>query len=164
MVRLWRQDDNGGRFVVGDFASRAEAEAEERRLAAGGHKQTYWLEELTSGVASLFADIPAELPDELFTTLLERPGLKLERIVSRGHATPSGQWYDQQQDEWVLLLSGSARLCMEDPKETIEMRPGDYLLIPAHRRHRIEATAAGCDSVWLALFMPSAPAGADHGD
>ncbi|WP_245803882.1 hypothetical protein [Geothermobacter hydrogeniphilus] len=155
--RLWRQDDNGARFPVADFTSRAAAEKERDRLAAGGHKQIYWIEAPPVSPTSLWDNIPEQLPEELFTTLLTRPGIRLERIVSRGQATPTGEWYDQPQDEWVLLVAGSARLRFSDPEQFIDLRPGDHLLIPAHRRHRVEATAADEDTVWLALHLEPGP-------
>ncbi|WP_233189461.1 hypothetical protein [Geothermobacter hydrogeniphilus] len=151
--RLWRQDDNGGIFPVADFTSRAAAEKEWDRLAAGGHKQIYWIEAPPIRPASLLTDIPEQLPEELFTTLLTRPGIRLERIVSRAHSTAAGQWYDQSWDEWVLLVAGSARLRFSDPEQLIDLRPGDHLLIPAHRRHRVEATATDEDTIWLALHL-----------
>jgi cupin 2 domain-containing protein len=151
--QLWRQDDNGQRFLIGSFASRDEAEARQQELQSGGHKQIYWIETQESAVANLFAAIPADLPEELFTPLLARPGLKLERIVSRGHVTPPGQWYDQEQAEWVLLVSGSAVLRLTEPDETLRLQPGDHLLIPAHRRHRVEETVSEGETVWLALHL-----------
>lgn len=101
---------------------------------------------------NLFRNIPATLPAELFDTLLQRDGLRLERIVSAGHATPEGEWYDQAWDEWVILLSGSATLRFEGEAPQ-RLTPGDYLLIPAHRRHRVEATDHHAQSVWLALHL-----------
>jgi len=82
---------------------------------------------------NLFSHLPAALPEELLDTLLQRDGLRLERIVSRGHATPPGEWYDQEWDEWVCLLSGSATLLF-DNDVTLQLSAGDHLLIPAHRR------------------------------
>lgn len=101
---------------------------------------------------NLFQAIPEQLPQELFKTLLLRNGLRLERIVSRGHTTPSGEWYDQNQDEWVILLSGSATLLFENG-EYQQLTPGDYLLIPAHCRHRVDSTDSLEQSVWLALHL-----------
>ncbi len=101
---------------------------------------------------NLFAGIPEQLPEELFDTLLQRKGVKLERIVSHGHTTAPGEWYDQPQDEWVLLLSGSATLKFDNGKSH-HLAPGDYLLIPAQRRHRVEATDEQERSVWLALHL-----------
>jgi cupin 2 domain-containing protein len=74
----------------------------------------------------------------------------VERIVSQGHATPPGQWYDQDTDEWAVLLGGAARRRVEGRQELLEVRPGDYVLLPAHRRHRVDWTDPDRDSVWLA--------------
>src|SRR5579863_6296218 len=100
--------------------------------------------------ANLFADLPVHLPDEVLTTLLEAGGMRIERIVSHGHASPDGFWYDQDLHEWVVLLKGTARLRFEN--ETIEMKPGDFVNIPAHRRHRVEWTTPDEPTVWLAAF------------
>ena len=101
---------------------------------------------------NLYGDIPASLPQELFTTLLQREGMRLERIVSAGHATPEGEWYDQPQEEWVVLMSGSAVLQIEG-EAPVALQPGDYLLLPAHCRHRVVATDSTMKSVWLALHL-----------
>ena len=84
-----------------------------------------------TALINLFADLPTRLPDELVTTLLEAADVRIERIVSHGHASPEGFWYDQQQNEWVVLLTGAARLRFED--ETVDMKPGDFVNIPAHK-------------------------------
>jgi len=105
-------------------------------------------------ISSLFHGIPEILPDELFETLLQTPGFRLERIVSRRHATPPGTWFDQSMDEWVLMLAGRAGLRFENPDLTLEMQPGEHLLIPAGRRHRVEWTDPDRDTVWLALYYP----------
>ncbi len=84
-------------------------------------------------------------------TLLRTDCLRLERILSTGQSTPHGQWYDQDADEWVVLLSGKAGLLFQGKKEICVMQPGDYLLIPAHTRHRVEWTEAGKETVWLAV-------------
>ena len=76
-----------------------------------------------------------------------------ERIVSNGHSTPPGKWYDQPRDEWVVLLSGAARLRFEGDDDAVELGPGDAILIPAHRRHRVEWTRPDGESVWLALHF-----------
>jgi cupin 2 domain-containing protein len=107
---------------------------------------------------SLLADLPDTLPEERFETLLETPGLRLERILSLGHATPEGEWYDQDRDEWVMLLRGEARLRLEGRADEFAMRPGDAVRLPAHCRHRVEWTTPGEVTVWLALHYP---AGAD---
>jgi len=101
--------------------------------------------------ANLLAALPAERTREVSETLLEAPGLRLERIVSRGQATPAGQWYDAPAAEWVLLLSGSAGVRFADEALTRTLRPGDPMLIPAHCRHRVEWSSSDPPAIWLAL-------------
>lgn len=88
---------------------------------------------------------------EQFEPLLAGPGFRLERIVSHGHRSPPDFWYDQPDDEWVVLLSGSARLAIQGEAVPHELGPGDWILLPAHRRHRVEWTDPGRPTVWLAL-------------
>jgi len=101
---------------------------------------------------STFHGIPAALPDELMETLRGGREFRIERIVSRGHASPPGFWYDQDEGEWVILLSGAARILFEGEAEPVRMGPGDYLDIPAHCRHRLDWTDPDRDCVWLAVF------------
>lgn len=109
---------------------------------------------------NIFACIPAELPTETFETLFQNGQLRIERIVSKGHASPEGYWYDQDWDEWVLLLQGAAGLLFEGEAQELAMRAGDYLLIPAHRKHRVAWTEPSQETVWLALHMASHRSGA----
>jgi cupin 2 domain-containing protein len=90
--------------------------------------------------------------DEAFSALLERPGVRLERIVSTGQATPEGQWLSQPGEDWVLLLTGAAGLTLEG-EETYALGPGDHVLIPAGRRHRVDWTDPDVPTVWLALHI-----------
>ena len=99
--------------------------------------------------ANLFADLPCGLPSEIVTTLLEATGVRIERIVSHGHASPAGFWYDQGQNEWVVVLKGAARLQFED--QTVAMITGDCVHIPAHKKHRVEWTTPAEPTVWLAV-------------
>ena len=87
---------------------------------------------------------------EIFRDILRTPELLIEKIVSFGQATPAGEWYDQEKDEWVILLRGSATLLCENQEPT-ELGPGDYLFIPAHCRHRVEKTSAEPECIWLAV-------------
>lgn len=104
--------------------------------------------------ANLFDNLPpAPQPEELFETLCARPGVRIERIVSTGQCSPPCFWYDQPGDEWVALLSGSATLRFEDEATGRELRPGDWVFIAAHRRHRVERTDATTPSVWLAVHL-----------
>jgi cupin 2 domain-containing protein len=102
-------------------------------------------------MANLFAPIPPEIIPEFIQVLLATGAFRLERIVSAGQVTPPGEWYDQDTHEWVALLSGAAGLRFEDEAELRVLAPGDYLLIPAHRRHRVEWTDPETPTVWLAL-------------
>jgi cupin 2 domain-containing protein len=104
---------------------------------------------------NLFSRIPGSLKDEIFETLLKTDHFILERIVSSGQTTPPGKWYDQDTNEWVILLSGNAGLLFEGEGKMQMMRPGDYVSIPAHKRHRVEWTDTGQKTVWLALHYRS---------
>lgn len=98
-----------------------------------------------------FLALPAELPqEELFETILNSSNISLERIISTGQVTPPGEWYDQVRDEWVLLLQGNARLSYEDGS-CVDLKAGDYLLIPAGRKHRVDMTSSAPPCIWLAL-------------
>ena len=102
---------------------------------------------------NIFADIPEQLSDELFECIIKKDNVLVERIVSNGHVTPAGQWYDQKGDEWVILLQGQATLLFEKNQQLINLIPGDYLLIPAHTRHRVEWTLPDFNTLWLAIHL-----------
>ena len=104
---------------------------------------------------NLFADISTQLAHEAITTLVSSPALRIERIVSRGQVSPPGFWYDQPQDEWVIVLAGCAELAFADDGATLRMAPGDYVHIPAHRRHRVAWTDPTQATVWLAVHYGS---------
>ncbi len=104
--------------------------------------------------SNLFADLPSSpQSEERLLTLLQRPGLKIERIVSTGQSSPPGFWYDQPDAEWVVLLSGSAQLRFADEPEPRTLRPGDFVEIAPHRRHRVDATSRETATVWLAVYF-----------
>jgi cupin 2 domain-containing protein len=106
---------------------------------------------LSAAVSNLFDDLPAKLPAERIEVLLSAPGLRVERIISTGHATPPGEWYDQDTDEWIVVLRGHARLRIESEPDTRDLYPGDHVLLPAHLRHRVEWTDNAAPTVWLAV-------------
>lgn len=85
--------------------------------------------------------------------------VRIERIVSWGQASPADFWYDQAEDEWVSVLAGRAQLKLRDPIEVMDLQAGDCLLIPAHRRHRVEWTQPDAATIWLAVFSPPSSAG-----
>ncbi|MES2594739.1 MAG: cupin domain-containing protein [Verrucomicrobiota bacterium] len=99
---------------------------------------------------SLFTEIPSTTGEEIFTTLFEKRGVKIERIDSFGQASPEGFWYDQPQEEWVLLVKGSATLEIEG-QAALELCAGDHVLIPARVRHRVAGTTA--DALWVAVHV-----------
>jgi cupin 2 domain-containing protein len=100
---------------------------------------------------NLFACLPTDTRCEHFEVLLEAAGLRVERIVSWGQATPEGVWYDQEDSEWVVLLKGSAGLSIEGEAEMRVLKAGDWLSLPAHVRHRVEWTQAEGETLWLAI-------------
>jgi cupin 2 domain-containing protein len=102
-----------------------------------------------NALSNLFGDLPPHLPDELIQTLVSTDSCRIERIVSHGHASPDEFWYDQPRHEFVVLLRGAALLRFEDGE--VEMTPGSFLAIPAHRRHRVEWTDPTQVTVWLAV-------------
>lgn len=118
---------------------------------------------------NIFSKLPYFMQDEISETLLKTKDFKLERIVSSGQATPPGKWYDQDTNEWVILLSGSAGLLMEGETDICAMHPGDYIHIRAYQRHRVEWTDAKQKTVWLVLhydynLIPSPATGEGKGD
>ena len=104
---------------------------------------------------NLFADLPTHLPEELVTTLLDASGVRIERIISHGHASPADFWYDQPQHEWVIVLKGAARLQFEDGM--VEMKPGDFINIPAFKKHRVDWTTPDEPTVWLEVRTEEPP-------
>ncbi|ALP40650.1 phosphoribosylaminoimidazole carboxylase [Aeromonas schubertii] len=107
-------------------------------------------------IGNLLKMLPDSLPCELFEDILSTDRLRIERILSRGQSTPQGEWYDQNEHEWVLLVEGGAVLSIEDPQSgearLLRLGPGDYLNLPAHQRHRVESTAPDRTTIWLAIF------------
>jgi len=101
--------------------------------------------------SNLYADLPTLLPEELIEKVVDSKEVRIERIVSTGHTSPPGFWYDQAESEWVVVLRGEATLVFED--ETRILKPGDYVLIPPHRKHRVHSTSMKEPTVWLAVFF-----------
>jgi cupin 2 domain-containing protein len=101
---------------------------------------------------NLFASLPPSgAPDEQFSQLLAQPGLRIERIVSNGQASPPDFWYQQAHGEWVVLLRGEALLRFADEAQAHLLKAGDYLDIAPQRRHRVDATSADGPTIWLAV-------------
>lgn len=104
---------------------------------------------------ALLDNVDAVGTDEHVEELIAGRRWRLERIVSHGHTAPAdpSSWYDQDEDEWVMVVSGSAHLTLLDPEEEIDLGPGDAVWLPAHRRHRVTRTAPDQATIWLALFV-----------
>jgi cupin 2 domain-containing protein len=102
-------------------------------------------------MGSLFEGMPSELPEELFDTISSNDDINIERIVSRGHASPEGLWYDQENNEFVLVVKGSAGLKLENEDDIVVLKAGDYFNIEAHVKHRVEWTDSTCETIWLAV-------------
>ena len=99
---------------------------------------------------NLLSNLPQKLPEELTTVLQQGHGVRIERIVSTGHKSAEGFWYDPSEHEWVMVLTGAARLAFED--RVLEMLPGDSINIPARQKHRVDWTSPDEPTVWLAVF------------
>jgi cupin 2 domain-containing protein len=100
-------------------------------------------------VTNIFDDLPQHLPKELVQTLIRAADVRIERIISHGHASPADFWYDQPQHEWVIVLKGAARLQFVDCM--VEMKPGDFINIPAFKKHRVDWTKPDEPTVWLGV-------------
>lgn len=99
---------------------------------------------------NIFAGLPNELPEEIFEKIIERKDFLLERIISNGHSSASNFWYDQENNEFVILISGSAKVLYDDGT-SFTLLPGDYINIPSHQKHRVEETDKNQKTIWLAL-------------
>ena len=101
---------------------------------------------------NIYSDITDRAPGEIFETLAESGKIRVERIISDSHASPESFWYDQDENEWVLLLKGGAALRFEEKEGLVLLEPGDWVDIPAHEKHRVEWTDPKQKTVWLAVF------------
>lgn len=103
-------------------------------------------------MTNIFESIPDKLDQEFFDVLAEKDNVRIERIISKGHTSPKTGWYDQQQDEWVIVLKGAAIIAFEDGQE-VQLGVGSHLNIPAHTRHKVKWTQADVETVWLAVHF-----------
>lgn len=103
-------------------------------------------------VGNLDSRIPGELPKEIVEIVAQGQNVRIERIVSRGHCSPPGFWYDQGENEWVLVIKGEAKMRFARDDRIVHLTAGDYVDIPAHTKHRVEWTQENADTVWLAVF------------
>jgi len=103
-------------------------------------------------MSNIFDDIDKPLPQEISQTLLSAANIRIERIVSTSQVSPDDFWYDQTENEWVLLVAGSAGLQIEGEADIRPLTAGDFLLLPAHQKHRVAWTDADNTTIWLAIF------------
>jgi cupin 2 domain-containing protein len=101
---------------------------------------------------NIFSGIPENIPEEIIETIISSEKMSIERIISKGHRSSEGFWYNQEKNEWVILLKGAARIRIENQDESVNMKPGDHIHIPAHCRHRIEWTDPDRTTIWIAVF------------
>lgn len=99
---------------------------------------------------NIFDALPDDLTHEVFEPLVEQDGIVIERIVSQAHVTPKGQWYDQERNEWVMVLQGEAKLEFEN-SPVVHLKKGEHITIPAHCRHRVSWTSEIEITLWLAV-------------
>jgi len=100
--------------------------------------------------SNIFESIPKDLKDEFFQELVKKDSLKIERIVSYGHTTTEFEWYNQDSDEWVILLKGEAILSFID-EDDVRLKAGDYINIAAFKKHKVSWTLPNEESIWLAV-------------
>ncbi len=103
-------------------------------------------------IANLFENIPTELPDELIDVLVSTENIRIERIVSYGQSSEKDFWYDQDQNEFVLLLKGKAELEFSESGKIIKLAEGESIIISAHQRHRVNWTDPKIETIWLVVF------------
>ena len=102
-------------------------------------------------MANLLENIPDAIPNEIFQDIVSTDTIRIERILSQGHSSPETGWYDQDENEWVLVLSGYGVIEFENG-DAIKLKPGDYLNIKAHQKHKVQSTSPNETTVWLAIF------------
>ncbi len=100
---------------------------------------------------NFFSNIGTHISDEIFNTIIQTKNITIERIISKNHASPKDFWYDQEKNEWVMVLKGHAKLKFLENGEIVEMNAGDYINIPAHCKHRVEWTDPNTETIWLAV-------------
>ena len=100
---------------------------------------------------NLLTDIPNDLPAEVIRDIIETDSVRIKQIISKGQKGPEQGWYDQDENEWVLVVKGAGILKFETG-EQVELNSGDYLNIPAHKKHRVSWTDPKEETVWLAIF------------
>ncbi len=99
---------------------------------------------------NIFESIPKNIESEIFEYLVDNNAIKIERIISKGHSSPESGWYDQDKNEWIMVLKGEAILLFAD-KSSVNLKTGDFINIPAHKKHKVEWTDPATETIWLAV-------------
>lgn len=99
---------------------------------------------------NIFDAIPANLDAEVFERLIDGDAIRIERIISKGHSSPESGWYDQDKNEWLIVLKGEAIILFAD-ESSVNLKTGDFIDIPAHKKHRVKWTDPGTETIWLAV-------------
>jgi len=102
---------------------------------------------------NIFEEIPGQIPEEIFETIVQASNIKIERIISKGHTTPSKSWYNQNFDEWVLIIQGAAKINFDNHSQPISLTKGSYLWIPAKQKHQVIWTPKDVTTIWLAIHI-----------
>jgi cupin 2 domain-containing protein len=100
---------------------------------------------------NMLSGIPNTIPEEVVSGIIETGSVRIKKIISKGHHSPDDEWYDQSENEWVMVVKGSGVLVFENG-ETVALTSGEYLNIPAHTRHRVSWTDPEEETIWLAVF------------
>ena len=103
-------------------------------------------------IKNFLVGIPLNIQKEVTERIISNGNVRIERIISRGQSSPENFWYDQEENEWVILIKGRARLSFYDENKIVVLNEGDYLDIPAHKKHRVEWTDPDKETIWLAVF------------
>ncbi len=101
---------------------------------------------------NFFSNIPDQISQEIIETIFNTDAIRIERIISKGQASPENFWYNQSENEWVIVLEGKAMIKFED-QSIVTLHKGDYLFIPAFKKHRVEWTDPNQLTIWLAIFF-----------
>jgi cupin 2 domain-containing protein len=103
-------------------------------------------------IKNIFSGVPRQITQEITDVIVSSPTARIERIVSKGHSSSRDYWYDQEQNEWVIVIKGKARLEFYGEIQLLELNEGDYINIPSHNKHRVDWTDPESETIWLAVF------------
>ncbi|WP_210459084.1 cupin domain-containing protein [Vibrio crassostreae] len=100
---------------------------------------------------NIYADIPSSLPNEMFNALISNENIRIERILSHGHSSPEEGWYNQDENEWVMVLEGQGVIEFDDGR-VVTLSKGDYINIAAREKHKVIGTVENVVTIWSAVF------------